>query len=616
MLRLLTLIFRYCLLLIAIPIHAQHHQTLRTEILVTGGTTGGIAAGLQAAHSGVKTIIVEQTPWLGGMLTAAGVSCTDGNDVFRSGIWQRFRGELKKHYQRKYLSTGWVSNTCFEPRVGDSIFKSWVKQEANLAVYYEWFFDKAFVKRNKVIGARFINLQNDTLTVYATLIIDATDLGDVFASAGCAYDLGTEDSSQSNESIAPGKSDVIQDMTWAATLQDFGPGTDMTIPKPPGYQPTDFYCSTADAPCNLTPYMHNTAKVLDYGKLPVTKGGVRYMLNWPAHGNDTYLNVVDKKPIEREPLYVAAKNHTLGFIYFIQTELGMKHIGLSDEFKTPDRLAYMPYHREGRRLRGVVRFNINHIIHPFQYNLFRTGIAVGDYPVDHHHARYPGKVPPIPFPPVPSFNIPVGALIPADINGLIVCEKGISVSNIVNGTTRLQPAVLSTGQAAGLLAAISVLNKQEPRSIGVRELQDSLLSNQCYIMPYADIHPADSAWRAVQVIGALGLIQGVGKSEGWSNKTYFYPDSLLLMNELVNNINAFFNKQVVKESANPSTKLSVTELVDCIRAINREMRQASNITPISMSTDQLTRKQAAFLLYRYSSLSKIKLDLYGRVVKK
>jgi hypothetical protein len=100
--------------------------------------------------------------------------------------------------------------------------------------------------------------------------------------------------------------------------------------------------------------------------------------------------------------------------------------------------------------------NIDHIQHPYNYTLYRTGIAVGDYPVDHHHGQYPGKPPPIPFPKIPSFNIPLGVLMPERVEGLIVCEKGISVSNIANGTTRLQPVVLLTGQAAGMLAAVSI----------------------------------------------------------------------------------------------------------------------------------------------------------------
>ena len=558
-------------------------QTLRTDVLVVGGTTGGVAAGLQSARNGSATIIVEQTGWLGGMLTAGGVSCTDGNEDFKSGIWQEFRVALKQHYNRKYLNTGWVSNTCFEPHVGDSIFKAWASTEKKLSVYYHWYFDKAIVKNNRVIGATFLNEQHDALTIYAKVVVDATDLGDVFASAGCKYDLGTEDSTQSGEPSAPGRSNIIQDLTWAATLQDFGKGADKTIAKPANYDPKKYYCSTSDAPCQGTPYVFNTQKVLDYGKLPNTNGITKYMLNWPAHGNDTYLNVVEHSPIEREKLYASAKNQTLGFIYFLQTELVMKHIGLADEFGSADKLAFMPYNREGRRVRGIIRLNIDNIRDPFSTSLYRTGISVGDYPVDHHHAQYPGIVPDIPFPKVPSFSIPLGSLVPNDVKGLVVCEKGISVSNIANGTTRLQPVVLLTGQAAGLLASISSKNKKDPSLIDVRDLQTRLVESKCYIMPFSDITPEDSSWKAVQLVCSLGFLKGHGVSEGWSNKTYFYPERKVTTQEL--------------------------------EAVQKEISSGfPNRVNASFPTGQFTRKQLCVALYNYLDLTKVKVDLQGRII--
>ena len=115
------------------------------------------------------------------------------------------------------------------------------------------------------------------------------------------------------------------------------------------------------------------------------------------------MNVVEDNYEERNTKYELAKQHTLGFIYFMQTELGMKNIGLADD-ELDGGMALIPYNREGRRLKGVVRMNINHIKNPYDATLYRTGISVGDYPVDHHHARYPGKVPEIEFPPIPSFN--------------------------------------------------------------------------------------------------------------------------------------------------------------------------------------------------------------------
>ena len=97
--------------------------------------------------------------------------------------------------------------------------------------------------------------------------------------------------------------------------------------------------------------------------------------------------------------------------------------------------------------------------------LYRTGISVGDYPIDHHHKRHPEAPQHLWFFPVPSFSVPLGALIPEHVDGLVVADKAISVSNVANGTTRLQPVVLLTGQAAGALAALAVRQGREPRAV-------------------------------------------------------------------------------------------------------------------------------------------------------
>ena len=83
---------------------------------------------------------------------------------------------------------------------------------------------------------------------------------------------------------------------------------------------------------------------------------------------------------------------------------------------------------------------------------------MGDYPVDHHHTRYTGEeqLPDLHFHPVPSFGLPLGSLLPQEVKQLVVAEKSVSVSNIANGSTRLQPVVMQIGQAAGALAAIAV----------------------------------------------------------------------------------------------------------------------------------------------------------------
>lgn len=59
----------------------MHSTQIQTEVLVVGGGTGGTAAAIQAARAGAKTLLVSEFPWLGGMLTAAGVAAPDGNEL-------------------------------------------------------------------------------------------------------------------------------------------------------------------------------------------------------------------------------------------------------------------------------------------------------------------------------------------------------------------------------------------------------------------------------------------------------------------------------------------------------------------------------------------------------
>ena len=75
---------------------------------------------------------------------------------------------------------------------------------------------------------------------------------------------------------------------------------------------------------------------------------------------------------------------------------------------------------------------------------------------------------------------------------MIVAEKSISVSNIINGTTRLQPMVMQIGQAAGALAALAVKENKSISEVSVREVQNAILDAKGYLLPYLDVaidHP-------------------------------------------------------------------------------------------------------------------------------
>ena len=508
------------------------------DVLVVGGGASGTAAGIQAARMGVHTIVLEETPWLGGMLTSAGVSCVDGNNRLRSGIFGEFADSLVARYgSDEALKSGWVSNINFDPHVGQEIL-------TNMAQACGELLD---VRRETVITevkgeagdwhVSYRDSRGSKHSIRADVIIDATELGDVAKACGVDYRIGMEASEDTGESIAPEQAnDVIQDLTYVAFLKDYGPDADMTIEMPEGYDPSPFYNSCKN-PLNVENVTGQTIwspeMMITYGKTP--EG--RYMINWPIYGNDCYLNVIEMRREDREEALKEAKRFTLNFVYFIQTQLGMKNLGLADDvFPTSDKLPFIPYHRESRRIVGEAFFTMDASADPYAYKepLYRTGVAVGDYPVDHHHFRHPDwrELPDLEFYPIPSFNVPMGTMIPKEVDDLIVAEKSISVSNLMNGATRLQPVVMQLGQAAGALAALACIEDKGVKQIGVRQVQEKLLEAGCYIMPYLDLPKSDPHFKALQRIGATGVLRGEGRNVGWSNETWFRADEPLRGEEI------------------------------------------------------------------------------------
>jgi hypothetical protein len=216
---------------------------------------------------------------------------------------------------------------------------------------------------------------------------------------------------------------------------------------------------------------------------------------------------------------------------------------LAKEFPTKDNFPMIPYNREGRRVKGKVFLTANHLGKPYDFNLYKTGIAVGDYPIDHHHDKNP-NAPEIDFIniKVPSYTIPIGALIPEKIENFVVAEKNISVSNIVNGTTRLQPVVLGIGQAAGALAATAIIKKLPPSKVSIRNVQNTLLQQNAYIMPFIDVSTEDKAFASMQRMGATGILKGYGVPYKWANQTWFYPNQVVSEYEFVQGLLSYFPK--------------------------------------------------------------------------
>ena len=575
----------YNVIIILFFLFVSCNDSSEYDVVIVGGGAGGTSAAIQSARNGAKTLLIEETNWLGGMLTSAGVSAIDGNYKLPSGFWGEFKDSLVSHYgSLEALKTGWVSNVLFEPKVGNEILKSIAHNEKNLKILYST--STQSVSKH---DGNYFNYQIKTSegTFFSKILIDGTELGDLLPMIDVDYEVGMDSNEMYDENIAPEiKNDIIQDLTFVMILKNYN--KKVKIDRPEGYDASEFYCSTSHKDCpESDKALWSPQQMMNYGKLPNDK----IMINWPIYGNDYYSNLIEMSKEEREVVFEKAKNKSLRYLYYIQDELGFDNYSISDdEYETDDNFPLIPYYREARRMKGQVTFSLNYIKNPYdqKHKLYRTGVLVGDYPVDHHHDAHPEKekLPKLAFYPIPSYSLPFGSLISKKNSNFLVAEKSISVSNLVNGTTRLQPVVLQIGQIAGLIASESIKQNKKPSELNIRHIQSLILENGGYIQPYLDVEKTHPHFKAFQRIGSTGILRGKGINVGWSNQSWFYPENEVDLELLLNDLSPF-----VDLSTYPLNGIMLKDLKTWIESIiNEKIDFKSDYLLLNLTDFNLDRK--------------------------
>lgn len=508
---------------------------MKTELLIIGGGASGICAGIQAARMGIKTLVVEESSMAGGMFLAAGVTAFDGNKyAVGGGLFGEFRKKLEDHYGGPDKTfTGWISLTCFEPHVGKQALDELIASAGeNLTIWYNTKLVSVIKDANNIKGA-VVERQNsgtpeprnsgDTevqkfgsseVLINAEITIEATEYGDVLYKAGLPFRFGRESTFESGEPSAPYDPDeIIQDLTYCAILKK-DPNNINIVPPSENYDPERFVNSTAEHSNStdekyLNHKLHDWESFISYAALP----GDKYLLNWPFRSNDypTTREIYDDFE-KREWHLEKAKELTRDYIHYMQTRLGHPEWGLDETaYDTPDHFPPIPYVRESRR--GIGNFYMREWdVVPDEYTLrpplLSDSIAVGDYFLDHHHSHMfhePEERLHEELPANAPFQIPMDCLIPAGVNGLLLAEKSISVSHIVNGCTRLQPVVMLIGQAAGALAAVAIRKGRRPADIPVEDVQVVLLNAGCQLFPYKDLWNTNPRFAKIQELAIAGF---------------------------------------------------------------------------------------------------------------
>ena len=151
------------------------------------------------------------------------------------------------------------------------------------------------------------------------------------------------------------------------------------------------------------------------------------MFNWP--GNDYRdMPLVDQEPEDLARALQDAKRVSLGFARWLQTEgADARNLLLRpDLMGSPDGLAKYPYIRECRRIKAVTTIVEQDVAVAHQPGPraahFGDSVGVGWYPIDIHQA---GEGDVGTSTRTKPFQIPLGALIPVEIENLIAANKNI-----------------------------------------------------------------------------------------------------------------------------------------------------------------------------------------------
>ena len=486
------------------------------DVVVYGGTAGGVVAAVCAAREGLKTALLEPGGHLGGMVSG-GLGWTDyGKKEVIGGYALEFYYRVGRHYQMPLHGQDLAWRP--EPHVAEEIFRSMVKEAGVTLFEHQRLREKGGVRKDGARVAGIATENGDEFT--AKVFIDSSYEGDLMAQAGVTYTFGRESSSQYSESLAgvrdqtpyhqflvdvpahdaagkllpevssrqlppPGTADkAVQSYNYRMCFTDVAANR-VPFARPAGYDPARYELLARLLRARMqaegrAPALNSlmTLDRIPNGKTDVNNNG--------AFSTD-YIggswNYPDASYAERARIWQAHKDYQAGLFYFLANDpqvpealrQELNRWGLcKDEFTDTDNWPHQLYIRESRRMVGeyvVVQKDLQ------TERAKPDPIGMGSYNSDSHNVerivgpdgnvRNEGDM----QVGVQPYQIPYRVMLPKQAEAVnLLVPVAFSASHVAYSSLRMEPQYMILGHAAGVAAKLAIESGKPVQAIDVAAL--------------------------------------------------------------------------------------------------------------------------------------------------
>ena len=441
---------------------------LECKLAIVGGGMAGTCCAITAARAGVRVVLIQDRPVLGGnassevRLWILGATSHMGNN----NRWAREGGVIDE-----ILVENLYRNPEGNPLIFDTILLEKVTSEPNITLLLNTVLFQAEKSDPETIQAvHAICSQNSThYEVHAPLFCDASGDGVLGFLAGAAFRMGAESHAEFGEKLAP--------------TQEYGELLGHSI---------YFYSKDVGKPVRFVPpsfALDDITRIPRYRSFNAGEFGCR--LWWIEYGGrlDT---VHDTETIKWELWKIA-----YGVWNYI------KNSGKFPEAKTLtlEWVGHLPGKRESRRFEGDYILRQQDLVEQRQH---QDAVSFGGWALDLHPADgiYSEKPGCNQWHARGVYQIPYRCFYSRNIRNLFLAGRIFSASHVAFSSTRVQATLASAAQAVGIAAALCLKEGLLPADLAraphIAQLQRELLRRGQFI-PNVPLDDPDNLARQARI---------------------------------------------------------------------------------------------------------------------